>query len=505
MHEEPDRSLWRATSPQIETDAELPFEAEIVIAGAGLAGAATAAMLSERGHRVVLLEARRVGARTTGDSTAKLSLLQGTTLSTLLERSGTEALRAYAEANTEAQQWLRDRVAGAGGIAEERRTAYTYATRVEGDDALRREAEACELAGIPARLQGASDIGLPFRVTSALVLEDQSQLHPMAVLAALIDDARRHGAVVVEGCRLTAVRQQAGGLLLETSRGAVRAGRLIVTAGFPVIDRNAFFARLTPSRQFVGAYRLPPGATFPPGMYLSADPVTRSVRTATAEDGGTALLIGGNSFTPGRERDTKERLDELDRWTTSTFPGAVRTRWWAAQDYRTANGRPFFGRVAGFDGRVLTATGFAKWGMTNAVAAAIALAGHAEDAPPAWAAPFAEGEPGMHAAGELVRANAAVAVGLVRGWASPRQTYRDADAGVRARVRRRGVEPVAESQIGGRACAVSAVCAHLGGVVRWNTAERTWDCPLHGSRFAPDGRVLEGPALRDLPPREWKP
>ncbi|GAT73704.1 glycine/D-amino acid oxidase, deaminating [Microbacterium sp. HM58-2] len=490
------RSLWRETSPLIETDADLPIDADVVVVGAGLAGAATTLMLSSRGHRVALLEAHRVGARTTGDSTAKLSLLQGTTLSAVLEGSGPATLRAYAQGNEHAQLWLRDRLHGTG--AEERRTAYTYATGTEGDEALRRESAACALAGIGARLEGPGDIGLPFPVTSSLSLPDQSQLHPMAVLAQLLRDARRHGAAVVENCRLTAVHDEAEGLVIETPRRTMRTRLLILTTGFPALDRNAFFAQLTPSRQFVASYRLPDGVDPPEGMYLSADPVTRSLRTARGADGETLLLIGGDSYVPGRDPDTAERLASIDRWTTETFPGASRTRWWAAQDYRMANGRPFMGRIAGHAGRVLAATGFAKWGMTNAVAAAMALAGHAEDDPPAWAAPFAELSTGRHGAAEMVKANASVAAGLARGWVNPEQSYPDAGDGVRARIRRRGITPVAESQVDGRVCAVSAVCTHLGGIVRWNSAERTWDCPLHGSRFAPDGKVLEGPAQRNL-------
>lgn len=498
MRESRERSIWRMTSPRVEVDEGLPADSEVVVIGAGLAGAATAQMLSARGHQVTVLESECVGARTTGDSTAKLSLLQGTRFSALLERAGFEALRAYAEANRLAQAWLREQLRDTD--AEERRTAFTYATTPTGDEAVHREAKACARAGIDVRVQGAGDIGLPFPATSALVLEDQSQLHPMAVLAALLGDARRHGGVVVENCRLTGVRRGEHGLDVETGRGLVRARRLVLTTGFPALDRNAFFARLTPSRQFVGAYRLAEGATPPQGMYLSVDPMTRSLRTARGESGETLLLIGGDSYFPGRDPDTRERVARLDRWASMVFPGAVRTHWWAAQDYRMANDRPFMGPVARYGGRVLAATGFAKWGMTNAVAAAIALTGHIEGSPPEWATPFADTRIGKRGVAEMVRANAAVAGWMAKGWLAPESSHQE--SGVSACVVRRGVKPVAQATIDGETCAVSAVCTHLGGVLRWNTAEQTWDCPLHGSRFSPTGRILDGPAREDLPREE---
>lgn len=492
------RSLWAQTSRTVSADDDLPAEADVAIAGAGLAGVATALILSRGGHRVVVFDAAGIGARTTGASTAKLSLLQGTIHSSLRRRTDRRTLRAYGEAQRLAQEWIRREVHEATGI-EERRDAYTYATTAAGDDAVRAEAEASRLAGLHPDVLGAGDIGLPFPVTSALRLPDQSQLHPLLLLDHLVRKARSCGALFVGDCRLTGVRRQGDGLRVETSRGGIRAGRLVVTTGFPVIDRSLLFAKLVPSRQIVGTYRLPDTAPPPPGMFLSVDAVSRSSRTAHDPQGAPVLLAGGDAFVPGREQDTRERLDSLDRWVTARFDGAARTGWWAAQDYLKADHRPFFGPVPSTGGRVLAATGFGKWGMTNAVAAAIALAARIDAVPPDWAVPFSGSGVRLRGAGGMLTGNASVAREMLRGWLSPSYAFDDLPAGTSARVRRRGPVPVAESTRDGVRCVVSGVCTHLGGVLRWNTAEGSWDCPLHGSRFSPTGRVLEGPATRDLP------
>jgi Rieske Fe-S protein len=149
---------------------------------------------------------------------------------------------------------------------------------------------------------------------------------------------------------------------------------------------------------------------------------------------------------------------------------------------------------------VLTATGFDKWGMTNGTAAGLALAGAITKNPPAWSATFNSNRLSLLAsAGSLVSANADVAVHLAAGWLRPDVGVRTPDEG-RGVVERRGITKVARSRIDGTTCTVSARCTHLGGVVEWNDAELSWDCPLHGSRFSPDGSVLEGPATRPLSP-----
>lgn len=258
-------------------------------------------------------------------------------------------------------------------------------------------------------------------------------------------------------------------MTVETSRGAITARHLVLATGYPVLDRGLFAAKLIPSRQFVAAYRLPDDARAPDGFYLSADLVRRSVRMATGAAGEPLLMTGGESFTPGRERDTRDRLAALDDWTRAHFPGAERVRWWAAQDYYKADHRPFYGIVPRSADRIFAATGFAKWGMTNGAAAALAMSGQILGDVPDWAEPFGSAAVAWGGLGTAVKANAEVAGEMVRGWVTPHP-----------------------------ADGLSRVCTHLGGIVEWNAAECTWDCSLHGSRFTEDGRVLEGPAVRDL-------
>jgi len=496
------QSVWWQTSAPIPADASVPSAAEIVVAGGGLTGIATALMLARQGRRVVVVEAREAGAGTTGNTTAKLSLLQGDVLSGLRTHAGDAAVRAYVAGNRAAQEWL---IGEAGALPALARpaTAYTFATTAEGASAVAQEAEALEMAGLEHRVvpSGAgAQIGLPFPVTGALAMDGQYLLQPLRVLRLLADRLREAGGRIVQGCRVTGARLNENGVCVETDRGEIDCTTLVLATGTPILDRGLFFAKLEPQRSLVGAYTVEGDRGLPDGAYLSVDPVSRSLRTAEDRSGRTVLLVGSESYTTGRGGSIAERLAGLDEWTRERYPTARRTTWWAAQDYRATSRLLYAGALPRGGGRIHVATAYNKWGMTNAVAAALSIAGAISGDRPDWARELEATRP--FAGGETVAANAKVAGELVAGWA---RAETSADSGDETpegggRVVRTGLQPVAESTVDGVTCRVSGVCTHLGGILAWNDAERSWDCPLHGSRFDARGKVIEGPAVRDLDP-----
>jgi glycine/D-amino acid oxidase-like deaminating enzyme/nitrite reductase/ring-hydroxylating ferredoxin subunit len=470
---------------------------DVVVVGAGLTGITTALLLARAGRSVLVLEARELGAGTTGGSTAKVSLLQGTTLSTLRRRTSAGVVRAYVEGNREAQAWV-ERYAEEHGVALQRRTAYTYATSAAGASSAREELEAVKAAGLPATW--VSDTSLPFPVTGAVALPDQLQVDPMELLTSLARDAVAHGAALVEGVTVRGVHGD-DPVLLSTDAGDFRARRCVVATNLPFLDRGGFFARAEPGRSYAMAFTTPIPAV--DGMYLSTDSPTRSLRDAPAgatSGDGSLLLVGGNGHVTGRASSPAARLAELREWTEGWFPQASFVTQWSAQDYVAADRAPWAGPVLPGQDEVLVAGGYGKWGMTNAVAAALALSGRILDGHLAWAEELYAWRTRAGGAGEAARLNAQVAVHLARGWAAPLRHpgRQDPEEG-------QGVvgydhlgTPTATSRVDGRVHRVSAVCPHLGGVLSWNDAEQSWDCPLHGSRFAADGARLEGPATCGL-------
>lgn len=483
-------SLWHATSSGIEADTGIPQRADVVVAGGGLAGIATALLLAREGRDVVLLEADRIGGRTTGNTTAKVSALQGTMYSSIRAHNGDDAVRDYAAATLDARAWLLDELRGADGIVEER-TSLSYATTDEGVAALTEEADALAVAGIGAQWCSPSGVDLPVTVRGALRLDGQHQIQPLDALSVLARRARAAGARLVEGARVRDVEIDRDGVSVHLDDATVRAEHIVVATGLPIVDRGLFFAHMVPSRQYVGAFRVPGGAP-EMAMSLSVDPVERSLRDARGPDGERLVVVGGNSFTTGRDENTAERLAAVVDWASEAFAGASLVTWWAAQDYQPEHHMPFAGPIPRSTGRAYAATGFAKWGMTGAMLAARIIAGELADAPMPWAPAFHGRRGSARTLGSIVGANAAVAKEMIAGWARPSPAAPSAPE-----VDREGIVPVT-SEGAEPGCALRTVCTHLGGVLRWNTAEESWDCPLHGSRFDAHGRVIEGPATRDL-------
>ena len=502
-------SLWMQTAdPIAKDDAPPPGEAQVVIVGAGLTGLALARMLVEAGVPTVVLEARSIGAVTTGNTTGKLSLLQGDVFSEVRAHTGDMVLRAYTDANRAAQEWLRTQVEGEPGCAV-RKDAITWADSEEGLAALDREAAAMAAAKVPVERLAAGDmaqLGLPFTPSGAIRLRDQTQLHPMRVLDVLARTIRAGGTRIVEDCRVTAADVGSDGVVLQTSGGAVRAGTVVLATGTPILDRGLHFAKLVPERSLVAAYAVPDTHRLPDGMFLSVDRVSHSLRVDEGVDGERVLIVGGGNHLTGRGGDTRSLLTELDEWTAGGWPGSRRVALWAAQDYSAVTRIPYAGPIPRSHGLVHAATGYRKWGMTNAVAAALRIAwqlevpGHRGGPGEEWMRTLADHHTGLADAADAVAANAEVAGHLAAGWARAGASRRhDAPpAEGEGRIVRSGISPVAESTVDGVTCRVSGVCTHLGGVLSWNGVERSWDCPLHGSRFDAGGRRLEGPAVADL-------
>jgi glycine/D-amino acid oxidase-like deaminating enzyme/nitrite reductase/ring-hydroxylating ferredoxin subunit len=441
---------------------------DALVVGAGLTGLATGLLLARAGRRVGVVEARHAGAVTTGHSTAKVSLLQGTMLSRLSRLQPRDVVAAYLDANREGLAWL-ERFCADHAVPVERRDAVTYAASPAELGAVRREHDTARDLGLAVGWHESLDT--PFPLHGAALLADQLQLDPTDLLGALAAELRAHGGTLHQGTRVVSVSKTGEPVVRLADGRSLHTDHLVLATGTPILDRGLHFAKLEPKRSYLLAFT---GATPPDRMYLSAGRSARSVRDAPPG----RLLVGGAGHPVGRTGPTTRRLAELRRWTAQYFPGARETHAWSAQDYASYAGHPLVDALPGSNGRILVATGFDKWGFTNGVAAALAVAGRVLDGATAG---FGGGEAGPRPLARALGIN--TGVGVAQGRNLLRSVLHP---------------PVHTTEVDGRTCRLLTVCTHLGGVLRWNDAERSWDCPLHGSRFAADGQVLEGPATRPL-------
>lgn len=492
-------SLWLDRPDAIADDfLDIHEDLEVIVVGAGLTGLVTALMLVQAGRRVAVIEARTVGAVATGNSTAKVSLLQGTKLSKILRYQSEHVARAYVDSNREGQEWLLQFCAD-HDVPVQTRDAVTYAAAPSELDSVRRELDVARSLGLDVHWSDTLDV--PFPHHGAVVLPGQAQFDPMEVLTALASQVRRLGGSIHQHRRVVKASHGVRPSISLEDGSAVHADSIVLASGSPILDRGLYFAKLEPQRSYALAFDHPDA---PAGMYLSAGPPTRSVRNAPGPEGSTRLLVGGNGHGVGRTDSEEAHVDELREWTSAHFPGAVETHVWSAQDYGSHDGIPYVGKLPRGWGHIFVATGYDKWGMTNAVAAARNISCRVLDRdPPDWATTLGRRITRPQGVAHGVAINAKVGLAAVHSMVSAEAHHAPSSPpdGTGA-VGRRGVVPTGVSTVDGATCAVLAICTHLGGTLKWNDQAQSWDCPLHGSRFAADGEVLEGPATRRLAVRD---
>ena len=491
-------SLWLADTPETSyprLDREKRLEVDAVVVGAGITGLTTALLLQRSGARVALLEAGRVCSGVTAYTTGKVTSLHGLTYGSLRQTFGKETARIYGEANEAALA----RVAQFVDELEidcdwERRPNYTYTTDEKMLEKVEREVEAAQEAGLPASFM--TEVELPFEVSGAIRFDNQAQFHARKYALGLADAFQEGGGQIYEMSRVVDVDTSAGLCTVENG-GTAQAEDIVLATQLPILRRGGFFAKTHPSRSYLMAFEAEGGPL--EGMYISKGGSSWTLRSA---EGGRYLLAGGQQHKTGQEPDPSSRYAAIERWTREHFNVGRAAYRWSAEDYMPVDGLPYVGKLPFGNGRVWIATGYQKWGLSNGTAAALIIRDRITGRPNPWAETFDANRADVGAsAKEFVKENLDVANRFV-GDRIKHLTGTESEAltpGEGAVVKTEDGERVgAYRDEDGQLHAVSLTCTHLGCHVTWNAAERSWDCPCHGSRFGVDGEVLHGPAVRPL-------
>jgi glycine/D-amino acid oxidase-like deaminating enzyme/nitrite reductase/ring-hydroxylating ferredoxin subunit len=488
-------SLWRATAAASGGFTPLQQDAtcDILVIGGGITGLTTALLLAQQGRDVVLLEAGEIGSGSTGNSTGNLYLTVSSGLYEVLAKWDADVVREVVRERREAMEYIAQHAAHGAEFGFRRcplaRYAQTSRYRQQIDD----EFEALRTAGLTPRWD--SD-GLPpglLRPTgNVLVLEDQAQMQPQAYVMHLAREAAAAGARIHEHSGVVDINYRKRRAM--TSSAAVQAQEVVMATHSPKGIRMVH-AQMPVHREYAVAMRgelADPG----PGIFWAKGDLSLSMRTL--DFGGERFFVCAGQEHKLGLHDASAALAELEQQAQALQPHASIAYRWSAQNYRGADGLPYIGRdTTG----CFVATGFATDGLTWGTVAARLIAeeilGRARDfaklLKPTRISPV---KGGKNIADEV----ATMTKSLVRDYLTDRQQNKlgGLAPGQGAIVDSEDGAVAAWRSPSGEVFAVSPVCTHLGCKVHWNSVETSWDCPCHGSRFRPDGSVIEGPALAPL-------
>lgn len=432
-------SIWSQTAkapefPTLKQDADT----DVLIIGGGLAGILCAHILHGDGVPYILAEASRIGSGTTKNTTAKLTCQHGIFYLDLVKKFGKQTARMYMEANKLAMANLLS-LAGKTDCELERKDAYVYSL----DDYKKVEDEyrALTKAGFDCTI--VKDTPLPFSVAAALRYKNQAQFHPLKFLYAI-----SQGLHIYENTQIIEISKHKGTYTATFSGGKISAHKIIVATHFPFMNKyGGYFIKMYQHRSYIIALENAPNFN---GMYVDEDKKGMTFRNYK-----DLLFVGGGGHRTGKDGGN---WAELEKFSRKYFPQAQVKYRWAAQDCMSLDSVPYIGQYSPSLPNIYVASGFNKWGITSSMVAATLLT-------------------------DMIL--------------EKENKYRDIFAPDRSVMRPQLLANGAESVMGLLTPRMKR-CPHMGCALKWNSAEHSWDCPCHGSRFSEAGQVIDNPATGDL-------
>ncbi|HEX7238055.1 MAG TPA: FAD-dependent oxidoreductase [Gammaproteobacteria bacterium] len=479
--------------------------ADVCIVGAGIAGMTTAHALAAEGRSVVVLDDGPVGGGMTRRTTAHLSNAIDDRYLRIERLHGPEGARVAAASHTAAIDRIEAIVRDEGIDCEfERVDGYLVAAPGTPQDFLGRELAAAQRAGLTDVTAVSHAPSGVFEIGRCLRFPRQAQLHPGKYLAGLARALEQRGARIFCGTHVTTVEGGTTATVTTTAGRTVSAAAVVVATNSPVNDVVTIHTKQAPYTTYVVAARVARGSVTKALYWDTADPY-HYVRLH--DDGVDRLLIvGGEDHKSGQAQDGNARFERLEQWLRERFPMArAVTLRWSGQVMEPMDGVAFIGRNPGDADNVYIATGDSGMGMTHGTIAGMLLTDLIVGRPAPWAALYDPARKMLRAPIEYAKENLNVAAQYFDDYLG-RGDVDTADqlAPGQGAVLRRGLaKTAAYRDLDGTVYEYSAVCPHLGCILRFDSVEKTWNCPCHGSHFDRYGRVIVGPANRDLAAREY--
>jgi glycine/D-amino acid oxidase-like deaminating enzyme/nitrite reductase/ring-hydroxylating ferredoxin subunit len=473
--------------------------ADTVVIGSGIAGLSTAYELARRGQSVIVLDRGKIGTGMTARTTAHLSPICDDTLDGLINRRGVETGRGFYQSQAAAVDRI-EAIQNEESIdcGFRRLPAYLFRARPQDDDILDKEIDAASKLGVPVTEQKGVPLAGKGSVRT-LRYPQQGAFHPLQYLQGLAACIRRRKGRLYANSAVQEVSEKNGKVVVKTDNGGkVSAAAAVVATNSPINDRVALHTKEAPYRTYAMAFRLPRG-TLEDALYWDTLDPYHYVRLHPASTRSDTLIVGGEDHKTGEADDADKRYKALERWIRRLVPKLGKeTHRWSGQVMDTIDYCAFIGHNPGNE-NIYVATGDSGQGITHGVVAGLLLADLIDKGNSPWTNIYEPSRMPVRGLGSFVSENITAVKSFSEYVAPGEISSVDRLKPGQGAIVRQGLRKIAAYRNeDGTLLLRSAACTHLGCHVHWNSLERCWDCPCHGSHFAVDGSVLNGPATSPL-------
>lgn len=495
-------SLWMATADTpSEPDLTDNVRTEVCLVGAGIAGLTTAYLLASEGRSVVVLDDGAIGGGMTGRTTAHLTSAFDDRYTEMEKLHGEDGSRLIAWSHSAAIDKIEEIVNRENiDCGFERLDGFLFVPPGDSTQLLDDELAAAHRAGLKVERVDKAPIDT-FDTGPALRFTNQGQFHPLYYMSALARAIKSVGGQIFTNTHATEIEGGSSATVKVESGAVVSCDAIVVATNTPVNDLVAIHTKQAPYNTYVIGARVPAGSVTRALYWDTPDPY-HYVRIQSDKDNPTSdiLIVGGEDHKTGQANDGERRYANLERWTRERFPqiGEIEYRW-SGEVMEPVDGVAFIGRNPLDADNVFIATGDSGQGMTHGTIAGMLLVDLLQGRQNPWEKLYDPSRIRLRALPEFAQENINVASQYADLVTPGEVSSVDEVPTGEGAVMRKGLSKVAVYRDdSGTAHLRSAICKHLGCVVAWNSTEKTWDCPCHGSRYSALGHVYQGPANSDL-------
>jgi glycine/D-amino acid oxidase-like deaminating enzyme/nitrite reductase/ring-hydroxylating ferredoxin subunit len=492
-------SLWQEMPEyaSAQPTAGIEKQYDVIIVGGGITGITTGYLLQKSGKRCLILEAHTLGFGTTGGTTAHINTLLDTPYTTIIKNFGVNDARLVAEAAREAIAFIKSMVnTHSIDCGFEEVPAFLFAQDKKQTDELDEIYRACDEVGLTIGFAPAIPVPIPFK--KAVAVGTQAKFHPLRYIYALAKQFEQLGGTILQHTTVLDTTQADHQVMVKTASEQFTCNALVYATHIPP-GVNLLHLRCVPWRSYAMAVTLTDHA-YPEGLtYDMYDPY-HYYRSQTI-DGTTYLIVGGEDHKTGHDENTEQCFRQLENHIRKHFSVSSIPYSWSSQYFEPVDGLPYIGHLPGGSENIYVATGYGGNGMTYSTVAAHILKDLITGNENLYKHVFSPSRIKPIAGfTDFIEHNTDVIKQFVGKWFE----VKDLDELVELAPGEGKVVKFEHQLIAlskdkeGQLHAVSPTCTHLKCSVTWNLSEQSWDCPCHGSRFDPDGKVLTGPATKDL-------